>query len=918
MNENNESDTNIEKDVQNLDVLDVNFAEIMNSLVNNESFSKFRTEYMNLLEAFKVSHFNNSELVKKCQSLNSEIISNTTKVSSVLKLSQEDQRIISGLRFEFEKAWKMVEISQDKENKSRDIIESLKAEVTKLSKLSEAGGAMAFSKENSLQSLQDDVAMLKKEINVQNSQINALNYDTNQWREKLKEAKSITEALGNEQQQLLGIIESSKSQVKDVEDNVVKIMNDVALTKENLRVSNEKIATNSQELTTIQQRIESTKQSMDKLKSENRENIITVEESLERVELNKQLLEGKIGLVTRTMGQLDEMQRKLSEKEKKVIIQKDRLSSLSQELNSSEIENRNANAQRVDVTNKLKEKRSQLNQCRSESFRLRHELSRLESIVLNSKRAISVYQNSLFTEKTLVVDEEKKRITIEAQQNSVQDDISTEKLEMHETHKMMDILLNEIQKHEETMSTYKSNTLIIEADRKVNDYQKQELDIVLTRLRNRIQKHDGMQKTLLEERDLVRRQLEALKQEAKQIMDDHLIISTEIHQSKEQIRKNDFDCIEIHHKCEQISESLPELQKLNIEKERGLQEVATSISTLYNTLVRSRYLHDVSENGLEEVKRIVTSLEAEKLVFETKANRRVAEVHNIRQKCKSLEYDIGSMHSHYNRISLEIEDLKTDLGNSISRQKDLIELSQHSRALFKENIKIEKSLLYFRCRAKALEEELETPMNIHRWRFLEGTNPEHMQLIKMNQSLKYTYLHKMCVLQRLRSKLDELSHQFEVFSKRLKMTITPEQEAAQVYYKEILGVKDRQLTVVQNSIDGQKSSVYEGRDSVELLREQLRDVKQEYFDIKKANNDIRTSIKPHKTTSSQPEQVQHYIGGGFSITSTAKSPTQSVASLGKKNIICIPSMNKPGRKSSSSMLTATNQVKKAVQLLPTQ
>jgi hypothetical protein len=43
-------------------------------------------------------------------------------VTSVLKLAQDDQRTIAGLRFEFEKAWKMVEVLQEKEAKCHDMI----------------------------------------------------------------------------------------------------------------------------------------------------------------------------------------------------------------------------------------------------------------------------------------------------------------------------------------------------------------------------------------------------------------------------------------------------------------------------------------------------------------------------------------------------------------------------------------------------------------------------------------------------------------------------------------------------------------------------------------------------------------------------------------------------------------------------
>jgi len=44
--------------------------------------------------------------------------------------------------------------------------------------------------------------------------------------------------------------------------------------------------------------------------------------------------------------------------------------------------------------------------------------------------------------------------------------------------------------------------------------------------------------------------------------------------------------------------------------------------------------------------------------------------------------------------------------------------------LKKEVLHLQKELLEERTKVKALSEELENPMNVHRWRKLEGTDPE--------------------------------------------------------------------------------------------------------------------------------------------------------------------------------------------------
>jgi hypothetical protein len=48
-------------------------------------------------------------------------------VSRSFRTGRSDQGTIAGLRHEFEKGWKPVEISQDQENRSREVIDQLKA-----------------------------------------------------------------------------------------------------------------------------------------------------------------------------------------------------------------------------------------------------------------------------------------------------------------------------------------------------------------------------------------------------------------------------------------------------------------------------------------------------------------------------------------------------------------------------------------------------------------------------------------------------------------------------------------------------------------------------------------------------------------------------------------------------------------------
>jgi septation ring formation regulator EzrA len=80
--------------------------------------------------------------MQKCRELNAELVTNSAKVQSAMKLSEEDKSAIAALRKEIEKAWKMVDAAHEKEQRAKETIQSLRIEINNLSKLVEQGAGM--------------------------------------------------------------------------------------------------------------------------------------------------------------------------------------------------------------------------------------------------------------------------------------------------------------------------------------------------------------------------------------------------------------------------------------------------------------------------------------------------------------------------------------------------------------------------------------------------------------------------------------------------------------------------------------------------------------------------------------------------------------------------------------------------------
>ena len=97
------------------EALERDFQEVLSNLVGDKSLEQFRMEYEKLHRALKRSHDHEKKLIKKVRDLNGEIVSNASKVTAALKLSKDDQDTIATLRKEVDKAWKLVDVAEEKD-----------------------------------------------------------------------------------------------------------------------------------------------------------------------------------------------------------------------------------------------------------------------------------------------------------------------------------------------------------------------------------------------------------------------------------------------------------------------------------------------------------------------------------------------------------------------------------------------------------------------------------------------------------------------------------------------------------------------------------------------------------------------------------------------------------------------------------
>ncbi|OHT04401.1 flagellar associated protein [Tritrichomonas foetus] len=883
-----EQKSEIQDDYDDLDELEKNFQRVISDIVTDKYLEPFRVEYEKIYALFVQSIKNNTELVKRAKALNSEILANSTKVNSVLQLSQDDERTIAGLRFEFDKAWKMVELSQEKENKSRDVIDAMKLEVSNLSKLVETGGALAFTQETSLQTITDEVKNLTKEIKLQADQIVNLTGDYETSVKGKDEIIEQIEKLKNESEKLNQELEETRANAKVLDKEAESKSKEMLSCKDECKISQDEVENNSLKESEQKKKNQQLSQQLFDENKTIREVNEDKKDLQQRVHLAQKLLEDKKKQGSRINELINLTNEKIEAQDTKKEELMKRVNKLNNQQKDLEKDYGELKLERKEVEEALNETHSQINRLRDEIYKLSHEVIRGESQKAGASRTIALMQIHHTKAKNEVFEERKKRKGIEGQRDGIENDLMGIKAEAHKNRMTAEKVKNEIEHYSRLNSDTRSNLLVIEADKKINHEAILQCDAELRDKRERITKQESLAKTVLQQRDLVLNQLEAIQHDCEKVEDDNLVLTNEIKSMKEMIREKDVICVAAYLKKSQIETALVDMRFSMTKLQGNLKEAVQTQCTLENRLMRTRYLRDVALNDLAMLKRGNERLEHDYRLLELSVHKKAEEVSKLKEKCRVLISTINATSDTYQEMARKVGFLKDDLIFEVKKVESLRNKSLHSEMLKLEQLRLEKAKLQTQGKVRALEDELETPIHIHRWRFLEGTNPEAAQMIKMTHVLRGKLMVLMAKLQRFKELAKKETVKVNAAQKHLSQSSKQEHDEAMKFFEGVLRQKTKQLQMLQAQIVGQQECVDDSKLTTEQMRQQLRDTKLEYFNDKIQTERLRSKTQLQRKSDAYPvfagKNESRFIGGGFAI-STQRS--MSSASEKPKPLISV-------------------------------
>merc|ERR1719293_315289 len=169
--------------------------------------------------------------------------------------------------------------------------------------------------------------------------------------------------------------------------------------------------------------------------------------------------------------------------------------------------------------------------------------------------------------------------------------------------------------------------------------------------------------------------------------------------------------------------------------------------------------------------------------------------------------------------------------------------------LKKEVFQLQRELLQERTKVKALSEELENPMNVHRWRKLEGGDPAMLEIVQKVKTLQKRLIAKTEEAVEKDLAIQDKEKLYFEMRNLLEKQPGPEVLAEVAKQQSSLKEKTKTMKAMAAELNMYHAQLNDYKDEIERLTKELQDTKRRYFEQKHREQLMKDTSKPEKSNA---------------------------------------------------------------------
>ncbi|CAD8044098.1 unnamed protein product [Paramecium primaurelia] len=827
-------------DPQFIQQIEKHFQDVVRDFSGDPDLELFKIKYETLYNSLKESYENEVRWTKKCKEHNGEIVIYTSKVQMSLKMINDDNQQSETFQKELEEKWRKIEDLKIKEKELKERIVQAKIEVENLKK--QCDRVVEDIEEQSQIQLNDKKRLIdeiKKNFQSAKSKFEYLE----------QQNKNLKHDLDNEEKQYQDQIQK----ISDLEDKIAKIDADSKEQEKRKKKKEVKMADIKQKIDQAKKEIEEKQSRIHDIKkqivSTNNTILIKIKEK-ESQHTKQKEAEDKFAAALKDRENQEEQLKSYKEQIK---IQQEQLEKLQIEIQKEKKEVKKTHKEQ-EITAKeknktIKEKEEQLIEkntkdmlIETEKIELQQKKDILDKInEQNSQRIKSRTQQ----QKTLKKQEDVQHQTDEEIVNKVnklkkvENQVMGYEASNERINKMILQLQREQEKYgiEASQAHAKFYQTVEEVKIKNNQIAEQQKQIAEAEARLKHQQQ--LYETVRSDRNLYSKNLLESHNEIQELTKKYTRMKHQVDQLKEEIKTKDQQLVKEDLEFHKVEEENAKIEQDKAKVEKNIKADEDLIKNQESHISRLKNIIQGAQTEKQRQQKDYEMVVNERDILGTQLIKRNQELQVLYEKIKLNQSSLSKGEINFREREIELKSLKDELTNLRNELKSTQDQTACIDELRKEINNIEKELLNEKNKVKALSDELENPMNVHRWRKLEATDQENFERILKIQTLQ----------RRLIAKTEEVNEKENLIKEKEKLfmelkNILSRQPGVEIHqqlaqYKESLKENAAKMKTTLSQLKQSQDYVDMLKFEIDRMKGDLQEMKKTYFQMRKEkDNDL--------------------------------------------------------------------------------
>ncbi|XP_037125652.1 cilia- and flagella-associated protein 58-like [Syngnathus acus] len=820
---------------------------------------KIREEYEKLLNALTKSYNNEKRLMSKCKELSAEMASASNKLEASRKISQDDESTMTSLKTELDKAWKMVDNAYNKEQVHLETIKNFQEEVANLTQVVEQLNLAIANQDQS-----DLLKMIEDLTNERDRLLTTV--------ESLREQLSITSAgkqkAETQREDALNTISQLQHEVQLQQNEISREQRFKEKLEKELKEMSLDLEAKVREIQTIEKDFRTSKDEQLRIAQQ----LKAMKFAFDKITKDLELLQNKTNKLQRDRDHL-------------VSLKEHHFWENQKNLNEIKVKDETINQMRHEISKERK-----LKEANQKKFRVMEEQKAdvevqrgiLKTRITGLEKEYEATKKQIEADKKIIADLTRERDMLSKNVSKATDAVEEQQCIVMELETDKRVLQQEIngycvdgQKLRKTLQDLEkerdrfindNNNLLQKVQHKVNELETSQMAVHNWKKRVaeeevKLERKEELLDSVITERNHYSKNLVDAQDEIAKLKIKNRAMNTQNTQLKEEIeaKESTIHKEQQHHRrlgrdndnlkgqmktiTLQLEEEIRRVENQKTEQER-LQKIITDKQMEYMQL--KKQIDQVIRERDNLGKQLLKRDEERALLYE---------------KIKIQQSIICKRDFHHNQKLEDIRLLKLEI-KRIRREKIILDKAvPNADDLKRELFALQRELARERTRNGVLEEQL-NPINIHRWRRLEGSDP-----------CKYELIQKVHTLQRrLINKTEDFEEQEFLLQEKEKLYVELQQLLARQPGTETLEQlqhcqwtlreRTKKFMALTAEVRVLDSKLNEYKSENQKLINEMADLKKKYFNQKKLQSD-KSKSKGEQLVLPQLINKPQYSGGGF-------------------------------------------------------